>query len=182
MLLFTLYHVCINPSSFSIYSELAVENRAMLCLYSQTHVYTHFWHSFVHCHSSRGTTNTSIRSSHSWAPVPNTSSIPSQHASFNQLTLIPLLYCSMSLYGPFSPHNTCLCSPQPLLGKVSLHDFSLHWGSLMCGCFHCFTGAKQLFMWAWVTGPLLFCILCNSACQLRKVDKRIFNVINQTVR
>lgn len=64
-----------------------------------------------------GMANTFIQPSHGCTPVPNTASIPSQHAFFNQLTFISLLCSSMGLYGPFSLHKTHLCSPQPLFGK-----------------------------------------------------------------
>lgn len=137
-----------------------------------THTDTHFWHNYVSCHRSLGMANTFIRASHSWAPVPNTSSVPSQHAFFNQLTFISLLCSSMGLYGPFSSHKTRLCPPQPLSWRVNLNFFFFCKEGLWCvdvsTGIDVVQGSQTTLHASGVTGPLLFCILCNSACQLGK--------------
>lgn len=119
-----------------------------------------------------GMANTFIQPSHGCTPVPNTASIPSQHAFFNQLTFISLLCSSMGLYGPFSLHKTHLCSPQPLFGKSRSTFFCRE----ILWCVAVSTGIDVVhenetkFHASRVTGHLLFCILCNSACHLGKID------------
>lgn len=106
---------------------------------------------------------------HSWPPVPNTSSVASQQAFFNQLTFISLPCSSMSLYGPFSSHKPLLCPPQPLSGRVNPHLFlakKFFDVDVSTGI----EGNQTTRHASQVTVPLLFSILCNSACQLRKID------------
>lgn len=147
-------------------------------IYTDPHTYlhTHFWHNYISCHRSLGMPNTFMQPSHSWAPVPNTSSVPSQHAFFNQLTFISLLCSSMRLYGPFSSHKSTFVHHSSFLEESICIFFFFCMESLWCvdvstgiDVAH---GSQTALHVSRVAGPLLFCILRNSACQLRKIDGR----------
>lgn len=146
---------------------------SMTCMQTHTYQHTDSWHNYVSSHRSLAMANTFIRPSHSWAPVPNTSSVPSQHAFLNQLTFISLLCSSMGLYGPFSLHKTHLCPPQTLSWRVNLHFFfckEILWCVDVSTGNDVVQGSQTTLHASGVTDPLLFCILCNLTCQLGKID------------
>lgn len=101
---------------------------------------------------------------------------PSRHNTPSTISshLFSPLCFSMGLYGPLSSHKTQLCPPQLLSWRVNLCCFFFRF-LLAEQLFHVwifplestdFREAKQALMWAGVTSCLLFCILCNSTCQL----------------
>lgn len=116
--------------------------------------YTHFWHNSTPSCRSQG-----MPDSHSWAPVPNASSIRSQQALHNQLTFIfLLLFLKGSLWNVFITQNH-LCTAELLPERILLVFFSFFspWKIFDVYIFLLETAPRLVK----VKGSVLFGMLCN---------------------